>query len=567
MSEISKIDALVQVGRARGQVWSNPNIAVPEYMLVYDTDTRIIKQGDGVTLYHELPVYLDLNKIEDISTFYQAYFTPLSTGQAGNIIVINSTGTKITPSTYNLDDFITATDIELGSIDKADVDHVHTVEDITNVGTVFTTDTGILPNTIPVIGSNGKLDSNLFNATVTLSHNIEDMVAYLLCADFVRNDKDAQLLPDGYIDEFETESGIDTANSTAVYTAGYYSNDGSNPIELVSEMIETDTDPIAARVFLRLASGSIPNKETKVELSRDNGVTWVNTPLSNIALGNSSIEALVGNCNFASLEYTKTFTHADVILEDVKENISTFIVDTTNNNGHFNSAIDINYIKIGSIIYLGEDYTNPIIITDISGDGTAAQDITFTGIAASGDPIPVHTISNIALDDTLNTKFISVATSIQSIEFPMPSNLSYLCYVTMTAQAPIGFSFRFEDEVKVYTAGIWKTIVRLNDTVWEYLDDNEDWIMSPLNTCLSAVSEAVVHNVMDNTNVGNLNHEQFNIEPTSIIASFINNDGSPYLEELNIHGGISQAIPTGNNLKWKVTTTANTHIHGIRLRF
>ena len=59
------IDAVIQFSGATGAIWSNLTTPVPRGLITIESDTGILKRGDGVTLYTSLPVFFDLRTLEN----------------------------------------------------------------------------------------------------------------------------------------------------------------------------------------------------------------------------------------------------------------------------------------------------------------------------------------------------------------------------------------------------------------------------------------------------------------------------------------------------------------------
>lgn len=57
------INAVIQFSGATGATWSNLTTPVPNGLITIESDTKVMKRGDGVTLYANLPVFFDLNSL------------------------------------------------------------------------------------------------------------------------------------------------------------------------------------------------------------------------------------------------------------------------------------------------------------------------------------------------------------------------------------------------------------------------------------------------------------------------------------------------------------------------
>jgi hypothetical protein len=63
---LAAIDAVTQFVGGTQTVWNSVTIPVPAGCVVYATDTTVLKMGDGVTLYSNLPTLLTLNQITSL---------------------------------------------------------------------------------------------------------------------------------------------------------------------------------------------------------------------------------------------------------------------------------------------------------------------------------------------------------------------------------------------------------------------------------------------------------------------------------------------------------------------
>src|ERR1700692_2134181 len=60
------INAVIQFSGATGATWSNLTTPVPNGLVTIESDTGILKRGDGVTLYAQLPVFFNLSTLTQL---------------------------------------------------------------------------------------------------------------------------------------------------------------------------------------------------------------------------------------------------------------------------------------------------------------------------------------------------------------------------------------------------------------------------------------------------------------------------------------------------------------------
>lgn len=72
MTDVTRIDALIQYTNKDGMDVTNPSNIVPINLLVYDEVNDLIKKGDGAHFFSDLPIWLDfseLNTLADIGEY------------------------------------------------------------------------------------------------------------------------------------------------------------------------------------------------------------------------------------------------------------------------------------------------------------------------------------------------------------------------------------------------------------------------------------------------------------------------------------------------------------------
>lgn len=63
MSTPQTINSMIQFTGATGAVWNNLTTPVPNGIVTVESDTGILKRGDGVTLYANLPIFFNLSTL------------------------------------------------------------------------------------------------------------------------------------------------------------------------------------------------------------------------------------------------------------------------------------------------------------------------------------------------------------------------------------------------------------------------------------------------------------------------------------------------------------------------
>lgn len=62
------VNAVIQFTGATGAVWTNLTTPVPNGIVTIESDTGIMKRGDGVTLYANLPTFFNLSTLTTLMT-------------------------------------------------------------------------------------------------------------------------------------------------------------------------------------------------------------------------------------------------------------------------------------------------------------------------------------------------------------------------------------------------------------------------------------------------------------------------------------------------------------------
>ncbi len=95
------INAVIQFSGATGATWTNLTVPVPSGLITIESDTGIMKRGDGVTLYSNLPVFFNLSTLTTLMSNVLQKNSPLaqttdltsttgifSVNAAGNVVLM-----------------------------------------------------------------------------------------------------------------------------------------------------------------------------------------------------------------------------------------------------------------------------------------------------------------------------------------------------------------------------------------------------------------------------------------------------------------------------------------------
>ena len=93
MADVLRLDALIQHTNKDGEGIVNWDIPLPVNLLIYDETTRIIKKGDGANSFEDLPVWLDLNQLENVATIGEYIENDIFTDEnIDKLLIITSDG-------------------------------------------------------------------------------------------------------------------------------------------------------------------------------------------------------------------------------------------------------------------------------------------------------------------------------------------------------------------------------------------------------------------------------------------------------------------------------------------
>ncbi len=94
---LSIVNAVTQFVNASQATWNSVSVPIPNGMVIYASDTTVLKMGDGITLYANLPALLTLNQLTSLVNSVTgglnnvAITTPTITGGTADGVVIGAT--------------------------------------------------------------------------------------------------------------------------------------------------------------------------------------------------------------------------------------------------------------------------------------------------------------------------------------------------------------------------------------------------------------------------------------------------------------------------------------------
>ena len=158
---LTRVDTIVQFTQGSATVWNNANNPVPAGAVVIDTINKVIKEGDGATLFANLPICLDY----DFNNGTSGAITPVGDDIGTFAIASNS---SYSPSTVKLTDILT----NITTLNDKSVAQNTRFTGINTNTIVLAVSQGTADGTI-VVCSNGKYGPG----TKTLAQLISDLIA------------------------------------------------------------------------------------------------------------------------------------------------------------------------------------------------------------------------------------------------------------------------------------------------------------------------------------------------------------------------------------------------------
>ena len=106
MPDPAAINAVIQFTGATGAVWTNLTTPIPNGLVTIESDTGIMKRGDGVTLYANLPLFFNLSTLTTLMN--NTVQKGAGAAQSGDLVTttklfaINAAGTVVEFTPANL---------------------------------------------------------------------------------------------------------------------------------------------------------------------------------------------------------------------------------------------------------------------------------------------------------------------------------------------------------------------------------------------------------------------------------------------------------------------------------
>lgn len=578
---------ILTVSKTKGVYWDNDMI-VPEGRMIYNSETRTVYKGNGLDFLEDLEPYLDLTLTEDIATFYNTIFPQLVPEDADGILLTDVSGSFSASDLMRTEDIITKEDL-LSTLEfYADNVHEHGYIDIIDFGTAVTRAIGLKPNEIPVLNSRGQLDESVIPPNVSLNDKDSDIISFLLLGRMSKTDMVGLEMPRGIVDEFVDMSNIDIYNSgeyrwdnQAIY------KDGPN-FSIVSKPY-TKNENNSIYIYFRgsVLNGSM-NKDIMIEVSRGSQY-WSQVILNKLPMVKSTIECFSGVVDLGEIRKQEVIPFkGNCDLENVKGNISTFAVDTINNSGHFDLPVNVN-IKTGYTIHTPNE--GKVVITNIDGDGTGTDSVSFDGILPDGVYTDiVISPCTFSSENGLTLSGINNGTTIDLVPEFASAKLDLLDYkwkhffhnIINGTTDGISYQLLFGYQDNTYarydtTHQLWIDEIRKESNQWEYFDHNTNNWVTHIDNINRVVSRAYTHgaatgNTLDELSLIPIIREDKQL--TSIMVTMSANGVTPTelngLTDIDIDG-ISDTGEVSDNseLRWRCKTSeiGDVVLHGIRIRY
>jgi hypothetical protein len=302
MADLQNMNALIQFTVGEGKVWDGLESPVPEGMWIYDNTNQVIVEGDGVTLFESLSPIFDFNKLSDTATFAETHFPQNLNGYNSRILKVSSSGDKFEISTINIESLLDSVYMNTELAKYATKSHNHNDIYLTKQDDILAFDK-ISSMTIPEA----------------------DIISYLALKALDEDARIASKLEYSFMDEFATAENIDSVLSGEyTLTSGVIVNNLNTTLQLTSLPIEVNTSVERVDVLIRstIPPEKITNNIVTLELSRDNGTTWVSGNLTCSPLSAGDINIYVGTCQFGESPEGTSIRWRITSVEDTTMSIS-----------------------------------------------------------------------------------------------------------------------------------------------------------------------------------------------------------------------------------------------------
>lgn len=270
-----KVESIIQYDGGTQDVWNNTTIPIPADVLVMTTDTKVVKIGNGLDAFVDLPTFFTLDSLE-ASTAFADMFPDLIISEANKIVAVNDSGSAYTFVDLNVSDLAPTTEAESEIANKSDSDHRH--------GDTYYTEAEI----------NQLLTDN------EVTKNDENILSYLLLRELFLTNELSTTVENGFIDEFLTFDNIDAGNSSGLaYVDDTIVNATGEALVVQFNPQLVGYEPVEISTYLRLTEPASGYSAITMEVSRDGGVTWTAVELSKSPMSNGSISIIIGTTDIS----------------------------------------------------------------------------------------------------------------------------------------------------------------------------------------------------------------------------------------------------------------------------
>ena len=243
----------------------------------------------------------------------------------------------------------------------------------------------------------------------------------------------------------------------------------------------------------------------------------------------------------------------------------------THRRGHFQYN-GVWYTKIDNAV-IGYDFESNEWITILEN-----SDLAFGNLNAA---LPVYNdkVYITAPKDTSNTSYIQLSGSetklklldnvdtTHTVLLPINNTINRIYSLFSDDSEDVYVSFRKDDAFYSYVRNEWKMIVRRESGIWQYIDSNNTWQVSPINTSNYAISQAISSTEYKSklATLSTVSSMGF----TQLALTFNRDVTITELEELSMIAYQTDAAPIGTNIKTRITNLDDStlDIHGVRIRW
>jgi N-acetylneuraminic acid mutarotase len=373
---LSDINALLEYSGATEAQWNAISIPLSINMLAYAKDTKVFKIGDGINSFSDLPIAYQLTEATKINTIVETF--PEFSSEIGNkLVLVSPEGDGYITSDIDITALANRANFDNQVITKSTVEHSHGEEYLTS-----------------------DQAHEILSVTKNLKFESQDIVSQLILKDMEETERDILQMSKSFADEFNDTTHINTTDTTMEYSGTSYIPAETEDNKIVSEHIPTIDNITSMRAMLRGTFDGIPNADHYTELSRDNGDTWALVNVEKSAICTSSLDTIVGICDFDKALQEHTLTEIEMDVEDIKGDCTTFVIDTENLRGHFTTPINSRICEGCRMYLVGGAVLN---ILDIKDVGDSANSVLIDNDISIGTYTVEKIIGIVSEDVSVNT--------------------------------------------------------------------------------------------------------------------------------------------------------------------